>query len=381
MRNVQVSEAVSSGHLLDAVETNLRLVQWNDGIVVCRQIHVESADRSPDLRQKICSRLRSDGVVAVPSPGKNSELLVAPPNRSVRPEVRGDWWCAKLQPSPNPITLDLKNNQERMAAVELVQKAIVTGLERSGEFWVLSESMRYWYGHQPVAVEDGIEMVPRISFATHEVREDEIGVAIDFGHMFQTEFVLSEFLRSEEGMRQFNHLRRRGEGRRGTLIYNVGTHRRTKCYFNDLAKGKTCVTTGVIAFANRRFDSLYDYYQTDRPGLGIKPDDTVVYVTFEGLGRPVPVAARLLKMRVRLDPWLLPSSMRRLSMPPLERKRRSQTVWSGTIAKAVQGIGGSPSPSLWRPNLGETEQLVAPRFAVRTREESPCPSESQSEGI
>jgi hypothetical protein len=74
----------------------------------------------------------------------------------------------------------------------------------------------------------------------------------------------------------------------------------------------------------------------------------------------LPVAAGLLKMRVHLDPSFLPPCMRRLSMPPSERKRRSISAWSGTIANAVQGLGGRPSPYLWHPQTGEAEQLSAP---------------------
>jgi hypothetical protein len=360
MRNVQVSDHVSGSGLLGSVETNLRIVHWNDGVIACRRVHVESADRSPDLRQKICSQLRADRIVAVPYPGRSNELLVAPPDRNVRGQAQGDGWCAKLKQDASTIRLDLQQGQDRAAAVELVQKAIVTALEHSGQYWWFSESTRYWYGYQPVATEDGIELLPRVSFATHEVRQDEIGVAIDFGHMFQTELTLADFLQDEHGVRRFNQLRKRGEGRRGTLIYDVGKHRRTKCYFNDFARDKTCNTTGVIAFGNRRYDSLFHYYKSERASLGVRADDPILYVTFEGLGRPVPVAAGLLKMRVHLDPWLLPPRMRRLSMPPAERNRRSLSVWSGTITNAVQSLGGKPSQSLWRPLNGEAEQLAAP---------------------
>ena len=141
-------------------------------------------------------------------------------------------------------------------------------------------------------------MLPRLSFATHAVLQNEIGVAIDFGHMFQTDLTLANFLQDEEGVRRFNQLRKRREGRRGTLIYDVGSHRRTKCYFNDFARDKTCETTGVIAFGNKRDDLLLHYYQCERASLAIQADDSVVYVNFEGLDRPVPVAARLLKLRV-----------------------------------------------------------------------------------
>ena len=202
-------------------------------------------------------------------------------------------------------------------------------------------------------------MLPRLSFATHAVLQNEIGVAIDFGHMFQTDLTLANFLQDEEGVRRFNQLRKRREGRRGTLIYDVGSHRRTKCYFNDFARDKTCETTGVIAFRNKRYDSLLHYYQSERASLAIQADDSVVYVNFEGLDRPVPVAARLLKLRGKLDPWFLPPSMRCLSMPPSEAPRRSLSVWPGTLDNAVQTLGGKPSPSL----------LAA---AKRRRRTAPC---------
>jgi hypothetical protein len=185
---------VSGSGLLGSVETNLRLVHWNDGIIACRRVLVESADRSPDLRQKICSQLRADRIVAVPYPGRSNELLVAPPNRNVRTQAHGQGWCAKLKQDASTIRLDLQHGPDRAAAVELVQKAIVTALEHSGQYWWFSESTRYWYGYQPVATGDGIEMLPRVSFATHEVRRTDIGVAIDFGHMFQTELTLADFL-------------------------------------------------------------------------------------------------------------------------------------------------------------------------------------------
>jgi hypothetical protein len=360
MRNVQVSSTVPRSGLYDAVETNLRLVQWTGDAVSCLRVQVESADRSPDLRQKVCSRLRADGVVAIPFRGRAHELLAAGSVRDLRHEVRGDGWHAVLRKVAQPLSLDLRSAEDRRAAVELVQKGLVVALEHSGEFWWFSESTRYWYRYEPVVVDRGIEMLARLSFATHEVQDSGIGVAIDFGHMFQTEQTLADFLRDEAGVRQFNSLRGRQDGRKGTLIYNVGTERRSKCYFHDFARDRTCGTTGVIPVGNRRFDSLFDYYEATRPGLEVSLEDSVVYVRFERLGRPVPVAAKLLKMRMYLDPRLLPPGMRRLSMAPGERRSRSQMVWTGGLAKAVEHLGGKPAAGLWRPQSGEAEQLNAP---------------------
>src|SRR5262249_45939414 len=162
---VHLSEAVSRISLYEAVETNLRLVEWSDGLLECRAVRVESVDRGPDLRQKICSRLRAEGIVAVPRPGHAHGLFVAETGADIKPELRGDGWHARLRPDAKTFTLDPDNELDRAAAVELVQKGIVSTLERSADFWWLSDSTRYWFGRKPVETDDGIELLPRLSFA------------------------------------------------------------------------------------------------------------------------------------------------------------------------------------------------------------------------
>jgi hypothetical protein len=360
MRDVQVSRDVSRCGLFEAVETNLRLVEWADGLLECHAVRVESADRSPELRQKICSRLRAHNVVAVPRPGQSDGLLVAARVAELARELRGDGWHARLHPEGRAMLLDPDNPLDRVAAVELVQKRIATTLEQAGEYWWLSDSTRHWFGKTPVVTDDGIEMLPRFSFATQEVQETKIGVAIDFGHMFQTEQTVADFLKSGGGVARFNELRRRQDGHKGTLIYDLGTERRSKCYFSDFARGKTCSTTGVIFVGNRRYDSLYDYYRQERPELRVGPDELMIYVSFEGLGRPKPVAARLVKLRLQLDPRFLPRRLRQLAMAPQERKRRTEAAWAGSFSRAIKQLGGKTSATLWRPGESEAEQITPP---------------------
>jgi hypothetical protein len=355
---------VSRSGLFDAVETNLRLVEWADGLLECHAVRVESADRCPDLRQKICSRLRAHDIVAVPRPGQSNGLLVVSGVAEMARELRGDGWHARVYPDNGAVTLDPENPFDRAAAVELVQKRIVATLEQAGEYWWLSDSTRYWFGKAPVVTDHGIEMLPRFSFATQEIQETKIGVAIDFGHMFQTQQTVADFLRNGSGVARFNDLRRRQDGRKGTLIYDLGTERRSKCYFSDFARGKTCRTTGVIFVGNRCYDSLYEYYRQERPELHVGPDEPVIYVSFKGLGRSKPVAARLVRLRLQLDPRCLPRRLRQLAMAPWERKRRTEAAWSGSFSPAVEQLGGKPSASLWRPEQSQAEQLLPPELLL-----------------
>jgi hypothetical protein len=65
-------------------------------------------------------------------------------------------------------------------------------------------------------------------------------------------------------------------------------------------------------------------------------------------------------MRMHLDPRFLPPSMRRLAMPPAERRNRNEAIWPGTVTRAIERLGGSPRPQLWRPGREEAEQLPCP---------------------
>ncbi len=373
MSSMQVSRHVRRGRTADVIETNLRLVHANNGKLPVRRVRLESNDRCPDLRQKVCSRLRADGIVGVPSPWDTSEIIVPIASAVVRREATGDGWHVRLLASTYNGELDLRNSREANTAAELLQKAIVVEWEHGGEYWWLSESTRFWYSDKPAAVEEGVMLLPRLSVSTCTLSEGRLGVAYDGGHLLCTEKTVAEFLFDQRSRQRFEELRGRADGRRGTLIYNTGGARRSKCYFSDFADGKTCETTGVIMVRGRRYGSLHDYYQRANATLPICGDDAVISVSFEWGERPVLVAAKLLRLRLRLDPMQMPRNMRRLGMTPDSRRTFVRNRWSSRTSNTVQQVGLAAATGLWQPATGETTQLIAPAllFGDGKRLESP----------
>ncbi len=337
-------------------------------MIACRRLRIQSADPGVDLRQKVCSKLRHQGKIAVPSRFEPREILVVDESVALPPALTGDDWRADLL-AQGRLQLQFDRPDGLIVIADLVQKAVVVGFEGRQDFWRCSNSIRYWYEVEPVRCEDGIEMIPRISFSTQALGAGRVGLAFDFGHLFQTRETVAEFLgpdlphpQREELRSRFNHLRRRDAGGRGTLMYDTGKRTLTKCYFHDFADEVTCASTGAFSIGNDHFDSLHEYYERRRPSLGIAADDSVVYVSFESLGRPKPVAARLLRLRVSLDQQEMPRGLRRLSMPPHQRRVRAQKAWSDVGQSAVGKIGCVGAPTLWRPAAAEQEQVPGPEL-------------------
>jgi hypothetical protein len=311
-----------------------------------------------DLQQKVCTRLRDDGVPGVPSPWDSRELVVSASAESIRDQAQGDGWHARLTVSEFIGTLDLRKERELAAAAELVQRAVICELEQSGRYWWLSESSRLWYADTPDASEDGVMLLPRLSISTTPLGENRLGIAFDGGHMVCTEQTVADFLRDRQSRQRFEQLRQREEGRRGTLIYNTAQPRRDKCYFDDYADGMTCESTGVIVVRGRQYRSLFDYYQRNNPALPVAASDKVVRVSFEWGERPVLVAAKLLRLRLRLDPAHMPRRLRRLSMAPGSRRSFAAGQWTASTREAVKRLGVVTAPSLWQPGAKETMQIA-----------------------
>jgi len=357
MSPVQISKRLPRTRVRRQLETNVRLVEADGGRLPVERVQLESADRCPDLRQKVCSRLRGDGRAATPSPWHDREIVVSPAQGTLRASADGDGWHARLAKTDDA-WLDLSVPTEAAVAADLLQKALVVYFEQSGRYWWLSESTRYWYDDRGVTREDDVALVPRISLATCHVGVGRLGVVFDGGSLLHTAENVAELLQSGS-RRRFDQLRGKQDERRGTLIYDTGKPRRTKCYFNDYVDD-TCGSSGVIAFGQERYDSLYDYYRERHPSLSVSADDAIVSVSFEWGKRPVLVAAKLLHLRLKLDPQQLPPRLRRMSLPPGERKQRVQGWWTPDAEARVAQTGGRLHHGLWRPSSDESEQLSPP---------------------
>ena len=370
MSTVQVPRSLHNVQLGTEVETNIRVVRCFEGSgVSCRRVKIHSAVWSDDLRQTVCSILRHrDGLVAAPSPFLTDEIIVLGTKKVETADVTHENWRARIQTDTENLLLRIDKESDRQALLELIEKALVAQFQRSNQYWRLRTSTRFWFKTTPEETIKGIEMIPRISFATLPIGNDAIGIAFDLGHLFRTSMTLADFYDPTIGQREqserrheFDALSSRMKGRKGTLLYHSGSRTLDVCYFDHFAEEVTCKTTGPLSVQGKSYNSLYDYYDKCRPGLKVAPDDSVAYVSFKGLPSAKPVAARLLRLRVGLDEKQLPPEFKRKTVvAPEPRSRIAKETWKNHGRKAVFPFRVDVAPFLWRPANNEHELLPCP---------------------
>lgn len=280
--------------------------------------------------------------------------------------IRHKSWQADLHDRGAAPRLRLDREPDREVLAVLLERALVVAFEGATENWRLFDSTRRWYRHDPVTTVEGIQVVPRIAFATVVIGDQSVGVAFDPGYLYRTEMTLADFFdqalgrrEREERERQFDRLRSRGEGRKGTLLYTTGTDAVSTCYFERFEKGMTCATTGPILGK----DSLYEYCRDRHPLADVRPGDSVAFVGFRNLPHPVAVPAKLLRLRVMADK---DQSIRGLgqfkTMPPASRQAESQRAWETCEPTLVDALGVQLEEQLWRPNAAQHELLKCPEL-------------------
>ncbi|MBX3394342.1 MAG: hypothetical protein KF841_03140 [Phycisphaerae bacterium] len=322
------------------------------------------------LLQGVCSLLRTrHGVIAVPASSAQRELIAC--NAGSAPlQLEGDTWHATVHPGSNR-RLSVVAEPDQSVLAELVQKTLVHSFHRSDRYVRTSQSVRYWHDPKPEQVAGGIEMLPRLSFSTIALPDLGIGVIFDFHHLFQTEMTVADYFDEhipasarDQRRREFNRLRQHRNDRRGTLLYQVRRTVAQVCYFHEFASGTTCATTGAIKLPHETYGSLFEYYQATRPSLEIAPDDPVAYVSFPGMIGAKPVAAKLLRLRVSLDPRFMPKQLRsRTTMPPSERRDKLLQLWRTLNPNPLKTLGLQMNEDLWRPTVDQHELLPCPTLS------------------
>jgi hypothetical protein len=368
MPSMQVPRSLHRNIIPSELETNLRIVSgWSSHTLACRRVRVVSAVWSDSLRASLCSILRKrDRLAAIPFPGKSDELLVVANEPVAIAAIRTDAWNANLEDTGTTYSLPFDDPSHQQLIAELVEKMLVLSFEQSDDFWRLSDSTRIWYREDSLREVEGIEAISRVSFATIPIPGNGIGVAFDHGCLYRTRLSVAEFwdptVTVEEKKRRrttFDRLRARHDGRKGTLLYDIQKADVKVCYYERFAEEMTCATTGPIMGRA----SLYDYYQHRYPTLEVSPSDAVAYVSFRGMPHEVPVAAKLLRLRIAVDPLQLPRDLRRsTTLSPHIRRSRTIEVWKQF---------GTPEPclnhcrlakSLWRPSADLFEVLPCPEL-------------------
>lgn len=347
------------------IETNIRLVEPGTELELdVRYARVEVSDDSPDLLWKACGALQGQGLAALPSPGR-AELVVATDRPVPDLDLRGQDWHLKVRDAGRSARLRFKAHDDGELLERLMERLLLIQVQRRTDLWRLNTSASIWYERKPFMVKEGIAAYRRYEISGVALEDVGVGIAVDVGTAFFTKWTVADFFREdlpqderERRERRFEALSARQKGQKGTLLY-AAENSSHSCYFDRYPPGVTCSTTGELTVHGKQYGSLLDYYEQERSGIKVDSDDPVAYVSFTGIDRPQPVAAKRLRLRVMNDS--LPRSLKQADKISPEQR-------SVYIAKFWKRLGERPlgrghpvtEQGFWRPPKEKLLRLNPP---------------------
>lgn len=336
------------------IETNVRLVEPGTELELdVRYARVEVSDDSPDLLWRACGALQGRGLAAVPIP-RRAELVVAADRPVPRLDLRDQDWHLKVKDTGRGARLRFEATEDVELLERLVERLLLVQVERRMALWRLNTSASIWYERRPFMVKDGVAAYRRYEISGIALEGVGVGIAVDVGTAFFTKWTVADFFREdlpqderERRERRFEALSARQKGQKGTLLYAAEKSSRS-CYFERYPPGVTCATTGELTIQRKQYGSLLDYYEQERPGIKVAPDDPVTYVSFAGIDRPRPVAAKRLRLRVMNDS--LPRSLKQVDkITPEDRSALIEKFWE-RLGERPLGRGRlTVEEGFWRP--------------------------------
>ena len=356
------------------VETNARILAPGKEIALpVRFVQVQGTTDLPELREKVCYRLRREfGLIAVPCQDKRGLLLVATNQPLTTRKMTVDEWDMTISDTDESAVLTLATTEGRRLLPEVVERMITNAIECRGDWWNF-DSLRHWYEKKPFASREGIDALRRYAVSALAVEGVGIAVAVDVETAFFTQNTVADFFGAalppaEQRRRKtdFERLTQRQSGQQGTLLYDNG-ETSVKCYFERFPAGKTCGAVAPRRVRGKNYESLVAYYQKVSPRLGIRGDELAAMVSFPGFDTPQPVAARCLKVRVMND--MLPSSLINADkIGPQERRRMVIAFWKrlGKISfPQFHRLGTAVPdaaflPGFWRPAASQIRKIPIP---------------------
>lgn len=325
------------------VETNVRILAPGAGIALpVRSLRVEMTHDAPDLREKICYRLREEyGLVALPAEDKRQMLLVASEDPVTSKTFTVDEWPVTLTDMGATRLLTFTTPEQRSLLASFVERMMNATLAKHGE-WRNYGSPRHWYERDPFKTEQirvggaevHIQAYRRYALSAIAIEGVGVGIAVDVETAFFSQESVAYFFspeaarsRQEAKHRLFDTLRQRQKGHKGTLLYDTG-EKMVNCYFASILEGRTCGNTETRRVRGKQRCFLADYYRQKYPSLSVRSDDMVALVSFPSLkqSHPLPVAARHLRLRVNNE--VLPSSLAIVDkIAPGERRQMITDFW------------------------------------------------------
>jgi len=368
-------------------ETNFCIVEGGANLqLTVRCLKVSGQDLTPDLLNKACDRLRkTHGLAAVPAPGENM-ILVATSQQVKHLEIKKSDWYLETEDTGKTRLLRFKNPADAPLLAKLFERGMMSRLGRKVGRWTITRRPRTFYDRKPFQTVWDIDAYRCYQVSCEAIEGVGVGIAIEVGTAFFSKKTVADYFRDglsteerERLQQRFDQLRDRRNGRKGTLLYS-NKRSNTTCYFDSFPLGMTCGTTGKFRVDNESYSSLTDYYKR-KFGVTVSDDEPVIKVSFKnpngngaanGLSKPVPVCARMARLRVMNDH--LPRKLKQADkLTPLRREAMISELW-GSLDYEPLGKGfPKVSRQFWRPEAGKTFIAPPPNLVFADGEELPAP--------
>lgn len=351
------------------LETNIRVVHPGPDLYLSvRRVVVSGQTIEADLLERMCSLLRRRyGISAVRIPTSANEIFVATERSLDKVTLEENNWQLTAVDSGDPTKhLFFANIADQFLISVLIERALQSQIASRTKYWTL-DTPRIYYEPIPFQQSENISVFRRYEVDALSLGDAGIGISVDIGTAFFSRHTLDYYFDSnldgtERKLRndEFEGLTGRQEGQKGTLLYDNGRSK-VKCYFENNHPGLTCGTTGPFKIEGLTYPSLFHYYTSKFNTLQIKENDAAIHVSFPRMDRPVPVAARLVTLRVMNDD--VPESLSSADkLHPSVRKQLIEQFWKGLGQRPLGDVAPGLVEGFWKPNDHRVDYISLPEI-------------------
>ena len=348
-------------------ETNIRIIETRTELeLVTRFAKIIVNDHIPEILQKVCNQFAKRGLAAVYC-HKRKQILVLTPDAITPFEVKEykPDWIADVRDGEEKIRLKFSDSKHDASLLaQLIERQIRIQIKRRLMMQNI-DSPRIFQDRAPTKTSDGIDVYRRIEVSAFPIQDVGVGISADVSTAFFTQMTVEDFFRNDISIndqklrrKEFDSFGQRQDGQKGTLLYDIKS-RQMKCYYEEFRSDLTCGGTPKQVIDDKVYDSLLHYYQKKQPQLDIDSNDSVAMVSFPNLDGSKPVAAKLLRLRVRNKS--LQGSLKKVDkIQPKDRVKLINDFW---LRFGMDLLGkGKPkiSSKFWKPNERKTLKLLPP---------------------
>ncbi|RKU16322.1 hypothetical protein C6503_12915 [Candidatus Poribacteria bacterium] len=362
------------------METNIRIVEPGiELILLTRCAKIKILAPSAKMIEKVCNQFASRNLAAVYCP-QRQQILVLTPNFISQFMVKDDKedWTVKVVDGGKNQKLQFSHSENDASLLaQLIERHVQIEIKRRLKMQT-PDSPRIFQTPKPFDTVEDIDVYRRFEVSALPIQGIGVGISVDISTAFFSHWTVADVFRDDipdheqqRLQKDFESLSQRQRGQKGTLLYDLGNKQR-KCYFDQFLQGITCATTGTLYVNGQTYNSLFEYYQHNQSHLKINPDDSVAMVSFPRMNQPRPVAAKLLRLRVRNES--LPRLLKQVDkIAPKDRRRLISGFWQSLGSNPLERAELSVSQHFWCPEEKQIINLLPPTLQFSDGATLPAP--------